>query len=689
MVQRRRAVVLSLLTVVMLVGAGGVFAGSSRVGLLRIKSPLQVQRAPVSVAGKRVIVGHSYKNDTSPVIRRLRPILPGSRGERESSPNPSPRSTHRDARDTVVQHTLAKPHMPAPTLNFDGIGFPGVACSCAPPDTDGEVGPTEYVQMVNQGFQVFSKSGASIYGPADIATLWSGFGGNCELYGDGDPVVLYDQLANRWVISQFAGASIPTDECIAVSQTGDAAGAYYRYGYTLGANFYDYPHLGVWPDAYYMSDNVFNASGTAYLGPQPFAFNRSAMLAGNPGTVVTTGLLTPNDDAILPADLDGSIQPPAGAPNPFVEVGFNSTWPLWRFHVDFANPAASTFTRAGTLTPASYSLLCPAGRSCIPQAGTLDGLDAISSRPMFRSAYRRFTDGHEALVGNLTVASGGVAGIRWWQIDHATSGTPTLAQQGTYQPDTTSRWMGSAAMDAGGDMALGFSASSASIAPQIRYAGRAPGDSAGALGQGETTLLSGGGSQTGSGNRWGDYSDMTVDPSDDCTFWYTQEYYPPGVSAFNWRTRIGSFRMPTCAMWTLTTRRSGKGTVTSSPAGIACGGTCSFRWWGGNTIALKAKPSRGSAFAGWSGACSGKRACSVLLGSDKSVTAKFSKCKVPKVVGKKLTAARSRITKAFCKVGKITRKKSSASKRGKVIAQSPRPGKTMNAFSKVRLTVGA
>jgi hypothetical protein len=690
-VRRRRAIVLGVLAVVMLVGAGGVFAGSSRVGLLSIKSPTQVPRAPLSVGGKRIIVEHSYKNDRSPVIRGLRPVPPGSRGEREASPNPSPRATHHNARDPVVQHTVAKPHMPAPTLNFDGIGFPGVACNCAPPDTDGEVGPTEYVQMVNQGFQVFNKSGASVYGPTDIATLWAGFGGNCEFNGDGDPIVLYDQLADRWVISQFAGNPVPTDECIAVSQTGDAAGAYYRYGYNLGPNFYDYPHLGVWPDAYYMSDNVFNASGTAYLGPQPFAFNRAAMLTGSPGTVITTtdpAIFNSNNDAILPADLDGSNLPPAGAPNPYVEVGFNPTWPLWRFHVDFGNPAASTFTRAATLTPAAYSLVCPAGRSCVPQAGTIDGLDAISNRPMFRSAYRRFDDGHEALVGNLTVASGGVSGIRWWEINHATSGTPTFVQQGTYQPDSTWRWMGSAAMDAGGDLALGFSASSASINPQIRYAGRAPGDPAGTLGQGEVTLFSSTGSQSGTGNRWGDYSDMTVDPSDQCTFWYTQEYYPPGLTAFDWKTRIGSFRMPSCAMWTLAVRRSGKGTVTSAPAGIACGGTCSFRWWGGNTIALKAKPSGGSAFAGWSGSCSGKRSCSVLLTSDKSVTAKFSKCKVPKVVGKKLAAAKSKIAKAFCRVGKITRKRGPASKLGKVVAQSPRPGKTLNAYSKIRLTVG-
>src|SRR5438046_6222225 len=204
--------------------------------------------------------------------------------------------------------------MPGTTLNFDGIPFPGVACNCAPPDTNGEVGATQYVQIVNEGYQVFDKtSGASLLGPSGLATLWSGFGGVCQSNGNGDPVVLYDQLADRWVISQFAGVSVPTDECIAVSTTGDATGSYFRYDYHLGSNFFDYPHLSVWPDAYYMSMNVFNSSGTAFLGPQPFAFDRSRMLLGLPATFITTGITGGSSgEAYLPADLAGDVPPPAG-----------------------------------------------------------------------------------------------------------------------------------------------------------------------------------------------------------------------------------------------------------------------------------------------------------------------------------------------------------------------------------------
>ncbi len=244
----------------------------------------------VSAPGKKpVLTGRSYKNDVSAPLRAdsrsLGPHLP----ETEASPNPKVRALHADMRDSVRQGSLPAPSMPTPVLNFDGIVFPGVSCNCAPPDTNGEVGLTQYVQSVNIGFQVFDKTtGASVLGPVGISTLWSGFGGVCETNGDGDPVVMYDQLANCWLVSQFAGAPVPTDECIAVSTTSDATGTWNRYGFHLGGEFFDYPHLGVWPDAYTMTMNVFNTAGTAFLGPQPFAFNRAAMLAGTTASFVTT-----------------------------------------------------------------------------------------------------------------------------------------------------------------------------------------------------------------------------------------------------------------------------------------------------------------------------------------------------------------------------------------------------------------
>jgi hypothetical protein len=539
---RRVGVVVGLFALALLVQAAVVFAGgSTRTGAQAVSAS-----APVAMTGAsgRVYVGHSYKNDVSPALRGI-PALPLKPvPEREAAPNPRI-GRHRDQADHLVQSELASPNMPSPTLSFNGIPFPGVGCNCAPPDTNGEVGATQYVQIVNEGFQVFSKStGASIYGPAGITTIWNGFGGVCQNNGDGDPVVLYDQIANRWVITQFAGVSVPTDECIAVSTTSDATGTWFRYGFHLGSNFFDYPHLGVWPDAYYMSMNVFNSSGTAYLGPQPFAFNRAAMLAGNAATFVTTGITGgSSEEAYLPADLDGSTLPPAGAPESFVEWPNGGAYRVYHFHVDFGTPSNSTFTLFAAPAAGGFTQLCATTRACVPEPNG-SSLDAIADRMMFRAAYRNFGD-HEALVTNYTVSSGGVAGIRWLELRNVSTGPVAVFQQSTYQPDTTWRWMGSAAMDASGDLALGFSASSATTVPQIRYAGRLVSDPLNQLAQGEATLFAGAGSQTATNNRWGDYSDLTVDPVDDCTFWYTNEYYP-ATSARGYATRIGAFAFPSC-----------------------------------------------------------------------------------------------------------------------------------------------
>ena len=273
----------------------------------------------------RAIVVPSYHNDVSKPLRDMPDFPEQLQAEHEAAENPFIPVPHQNAADPLVEQGTwlrrLAPRIPAPILNFDGIPYPGVNCSCAPPDTNGEVGATQYVQMVNEGYQVFDKaSGASVLGPKSIVSLWSGFGGVCQTSGNGDPVVLYDQLANRWIISQFAGPSVPTDECIAVSTTSDATGSYNRYGFHLGTNFFDYPHLGMWPDGYYMSMNVFNTVGTAYLGPQPFVFDRAKMLAGQPATFITFSPLGASFPPFLPADLDGSTLPPAGAPNSFVDV---------------------------------------------------------------------------------------------------------------------------------------------------------------------------------------------------------------------------------------------------------------------------------------------------------------------------------------------------------------------------------
>ncbi len=537
------------------------------VGAFQIRNSFAAATAPTggylpgATQAGNMVIGSSYKNDTSPALRDL-PITPVNFGaEKLRRDHPHLPMPHKDAPDTVVQHAFAPLAMPAPILSFDGVGFPGVSCNCSPPDTNGEVGATQYVQIVNEGYQVFNKTtGASLLGPSGITSIWSGFGGACQNGGAGDPVVLYDQLANRWLVSQFAsatGGTPITDECVAVSTSSDATGSYNRYGYHLGSNFFDYPHLGVWPDGYYMSMNVFNASGTTYLGPQPFVFDRTKMLLGQvAGYQTTSGPLGSGVSPIQPADLDGSIQPTTGAAETFLGFPGSGVMNLYHYHVDWVTPANSTFTTFATPAAAAFTQLCSATGTCIPQLGTGQQLDALSDRLMYRLAYRKFASGQESLVGNYSVSSGGVAGIRWFEIRNPTAGPVTVFQESTYQPDTTWRWMGSAAMDTNGDIALGFSTSSATLKPQIRYAGRLATDPINNLSQGEAHLFDGSGAQTGS-NRWGDYSDLTVDPTDDCTFYYTTEYYAADANV-NWRTRIGSFKFPSCT--------SGGATATGTPA---------------------------------------------------------------------------------------------------------------------------
>ncbi len=462
--------------------------------------------------------------------------------------------------DPVVQKGFVKDLLAnvIPGINFDGIPYPGVVCNCAPPDTNGYVGKTQYVQIVNEGYQVFDKvTGNSVLGPASIRSVWAGFGGVCETNGSGDPVVLYDRVADRWVLTQFAvstGTSIPNRECVAVSTTSDATGTYNRYDFDLrpyGANFYDYPKLGTWPDGYYMAMNVFNSSGTAYLGTQPFAFDRVNMLAGSPATVISPGLVgapANNEDPLMPADFDGKILPPAGAPNSFVEFPDSSgnnanTYRTWHYSVGVPFGTGPTFTLFASPAAAPFTFLF----ATVPQLGVTDKLGNLADRLMFRLAYRNFgspTAPDESLVANYTVSSGGVAGIRWFELKNVTNGPVTIKQESTYQPDTTWRWMGSAAMDQAGNFALGFSASDATIHPQIRYATRLATDPLNTL-TAEAHMFDGTGSQIDTSSRWGDYSAMTIDPVDDCTFWYTQEYYATN-SSFNWRTRIGNFKFDTC-----------------------------------------------------------------------------------------------------------------------------------------------
>jgi hypothetical protein len=454
----------------------------------------------------------------------------------------------------VLRTFRAATPVPIAGVNFDGIPATGVL----PPDTVGDVGPNHYIQMVNSAFTIFDKAGNTLAGPTPINALWSGFGGPCQSLNNGDPIVRYDALADRWLVSQFAlpGGSQGFFECIAISRTPDpVGGGWFLYAFptsdAASGNpvFPDYPKIGVWPDAYYMGTQRGFPNG----GLDVWAFERAQMLVGAPAGLVQFSVPAPSL-FLMPSDLDGP-PPPAGTPNFFVRqvdgdrFGGNDRLEIFAFSVDWSNPAASTFVQLTNLATAPFdSVLCSASLlgACIPQPGVTQRLETLTVWPMWRLQYRNFGS-RESMVINHTVDADGndLAGIRWYELRRNPGGAWSIFQQETYAPDGAHRWMGSIAMDGDGNMALGYSVSSDSVFPSIRRTGRLAADPPGAMTQPEATIIAGTGAQTHSSSRWGNYSSMDVDPVDDCTFWYTTEYYQ-ATSTAGWRTRVASFRNPEC-----------------------------------------------------------------------------------------------------------------------------------------------
>ncbi len=444
--------------------------------------------------------------------------------------------------DPVLQQSAPAPLAGTVASGFAGVGNGdyGFAPNAAPPDTNLAVGATQIVQWVNESFIVFDKAThAVLKGPIAGNSLWSGFGGGCQTNNDGDPIVQYDQAANRWVMTQFSVSTTPYLQCVAVSTSSDATGTYNRYSYSYGSQFPDYPKLGIWSDAYYITYNIFN-NGNTFAGPKTCAWDRAAMLAGTAATQVCFQLGT-SVNSLLPADLDGITNPPANTPNYQLSLGTNSL-NVYKFHVDFATPANSTITGPTNLAVPAFSRACNGG-TCIPQSGTRQQLDSLADRLMYRLAYRVQTSGVETLVVNHSVTVSKNTGIRWYEIRVA-GGTPSVYQSGTFSPDTKFRWMGSIAMDKVGNIGVGYSESSSTSFPSIAFTGRVPTDPLGAL-QAETLLKAGGGAQQRNLSRWGDYSAMQLDPTDDCTFWFTTEYLKSN-GTFNWSTWISAVKFPSC-----------------------------------------------------------------------------------------------------------------------------------------------
>ena len=467
----------------------------------------------------------------APLHRRPGPPLIGSAAEQSAA-------------EQMIQPFAMSRVATTNLLNFDGVSDRD---GDAPPDTNASVGATQVVEVTNISYEVFNKAtGAPILGPAEVSSIWSGFGGTC---GNGsnnfsDPVVIYDKAANRWLVTILGSPDgfFSGVECVAVSSTSDATGSYHRYSFGFGTgNLNDYPKFGVWPDAYYASYNMFGP--TTFIGAKVCAYNRAHMLAGLSANAHCFQR-SANDFSFLPSDLDGTSLAAAGEPNFFVELFTTTTLHLFKFHVDFVTPANTKFSGPTTVTVNSFTEPCVPTGVCIPQSGTGTKLDSLGDRLMFRLVYRHVGT-HESLLAAHSVkpAAGPVAAVRWYEV-RSPNATPTVFQQGTFSLSTLAAWMPSIGMDKLGDIAVGFSKSSNTTHPGLGYTGRIPTDPAGMM-ESAANIFVGAGSQNGGLTRWGDYSSISIDPTDDCTFWYTNEYIPSN-GKFNWHTRLASFKFTAC-----------------------------------------------------------------------------------------------------------------------------------------------
>jgi hypothetical protein len=442
---------------------------------------------------------------------------------------------------------VAPPSAFAIGVSVDGISGNG---GYKTPDPNGAAGSTQYVEYVNNQYEVFDKSGNVVQGATNGDTLWKALGGTCSTEGNSDVITQYDKIAGVWVMLHRVGAGTtgdPYKECIAVSKTSDATGGWYLYSFTLAAYnvFPDYPKLAVWPDAYYVS---FDSNGG-----NECALQRSVMLTG--GASPSYVCFNKGPITTLPSDFDGTVLPPTGSPNYYVGLDANNnTSPqylkLFKFHVDWTNLSNSTLTGPTNLSVNSFTMACGNGQNCVPQEGTTVKVDSLGDRLMYRLAYRNIS-GVETLVVNHSVRKGtspnSYSGIRWYVLQNPNS-TPAIAQSGEFNPDTNFRWMGSMAMDKAGDILLGYSESSSSMYPGIYVTGCANGNVSCTMGTEQLVQAGGGFEGSAGGGNWGDYTSMSVDPSDDCTFWYVNQYFTSANSGTAaWTTHLASIKFTGCS----------------------------------------------------------------------------------------------------------------------------------------------
>ena len=486
-------------------------------------------------------------------------------------------------------------------VSFDGLGSGwvgphGSVSNRNPSDNSLAVGPDHVVQTVNSHFAIFTKTGVPVYGPVPTNTVFTEFGGPCETKNNGDAVVRYDQLAQRWLVVMpiFSRNPIRPDEppaptaglvhrsvegragqpgrpwrlpdsvppiaagrppasrdsgsysmCYAVSAGRDPRGPYYRYEFVRPL-FPDYPRPAVWPDGYY----VATSTGDEVIEKHACVVERARMLAGQPASEQCVVIADVN--FLNPIDLDGTQLPPPGAPNLFLAAGgaqlrgefADNGLYAWRFAVDWKDLSRTTMIGPERIAVAPYRYLCDGQLTkCVPQPGSDVRLDAQGDKLMARVVYRRIGPVQSIVAAHSVATSAGGGGVRWYELRIGSTGGLTVFQQGTYAPDGRFRWMASPAIDRLGNIGIGYSFGGPTDFAGQRFAGRLSGDRRGSLTVRESVLATGQAAQTTT-LRWEDYTQTAIDPVDDCTIWYVGDYLKAGAA--NYSTRIGAFRLSGC-----------------------------------------------------------------------------------------------------------------------------------------------
>jgi len=551
-----RALYYALFSLLLFVTAGSIAAQDP--------GEAEVTRPGPTPFGQPIELQLTKAGSTDLDLRSL-PQTPPEKMERPEMEEPEPHPVELRGGPTINAPVIPPgPTAPAPPpiASFDGLDF-ATWGGGHPPDTNGDVGPTYYIQTVNTSIGIYAKTGGAPVAAFTFNTFMSqgAFGNLCDTNNFGDPVVLYDSFEDRWFITDFAftisGGNVvaPEFQCLAVSKTGDpVSGGWNFYSINVAGGLGDYPKFGIWPDGIYMSANIFSfGAGSSFQNARVYAFNKAQMYAGSPTVQVVTFNAPAGDFTLLPSN--ARLQagtPPIGTPNYYVSTWeFLNALTVYKFHVDWNRISLSTFT--GPDTPLAATSWPNAAVPNAPSSGG-NSLDVLQIRAMMQNQYTNL-GGVESLWATHTVRRGNTSGFaapRWYQVD-VTGGTvaANLPQAATWDPDGANviyRFMPSVAVDRAGDMALGYSTSNSTTKPAIKYAGRLASDPVNTLGQTEQLLIQGTGTQTGNCGpstciRWGDYSAMTLDPNG-CTFWYTNEYY--AVDGLNDLTRIGSFAFPSC-----------------------------------------------------------------------------------------------------------------------------------------------